>query len=100
VLPAAIRAYQRHLTVKLAVKTAIRLHHGIVPAQRGPCPLAGRCSATGLAEAQTLGWQALPLIWSRINSCGARHRRPRCSDSDGISTCLAANWRWANPDDC
>src|ERR1700691_3962196 len=89
-LTAAIRAYRRYKFVKTGVKLLILFHHTARPRARAACTLAD-CSGTGLAEAQALGWRALPGILSRINACGyntsmgTRHRRPKCADSDGIS---------------
>lgn len=93
-LTTAIRAYQRYLIIKLGVKMMVRFHHKIVPAQRGPCPLGGNCSATGLAEAQTMGWRALPGILARMSRCAGPQMLPNCN-SLGIE-----RWRWADKDDC
>jgi hypothetical protein len=78
-----IQLYRRYRAVNRAVKLAIRLHHAVVPGSRSACTLAD-CAGTGLAEAQEMGWRALPGILSRISACGTRHRRPKCADNDGI----------------
>lgn len=71
-LEGAIRLYQRSSVVNTAVRKGVHAHHRLRPddVQRGPCPLAGRCSAEGLASARLLGASALPAILGRMSLCG------------------------------
>lgn len=64
-----ITRYQRSPLINRGVRLAVRIHHRLRPAKRGPCPLTGRCSATGLARARVLGWAALPVILARMSVC-------------------------------
>lgn len=64
-----IKLYRRSRLVKRMTRLAISVHHLMRPAVRTPCTLAD-CSGTGLAEAETVGWKALPGILARMNACG------------------------------
>jgi hypothetical protein len=65
-----IRLYRSFWPVNLAVRVLVGLHHILIPANRAPCKLPGVCSMTGLAEAQALGFRALPGILARMAACG------------------------------
>jgi hypothetical protein len=93
-LTAAIRAYRKYKFVKRGMKLLILFHHTARPRARSACTLAD-CSGTGLAEAQALGWKALPGILSRINACGynsTEHRRPyHFPEHGGDRKCLGVS---------
>lgn len=84
-----IRAYQRFGVVQSAVKTAIAVHHRIIPATRKPCPYAGHCSATALSES----WSATEIL-SRMSKCGGALREwDDCDPKAG----LGCHWQENKP---
>lgn len=65
-----IKAYQKVPIINRMVRWGVGAHHAIVKPELRPCPYAGECSNAGLAQAQVMGMAALPLILSRMGSCG------------------------------
>lgn len=85
-LTAAIRLYQRNRLVNHLTRRAVGVHHAVRKPETKPCPYAGRCSEVGLTQARVLGMAALPLILSRMASCGPSVDRAEwCIRAPGIS---------------
>ncbi len=76
ILVRIILAYQNSAFINRLVRGVVRLHHS--PVGLSGCPLAGSCSAAGLAAAQSQGWGALGPILRRMRMCGGTDVSSRC----------------------
>jgi hypothetical protein len=64
-----ITAYRRYRAVRIGVRLLLGAWHDLGGSRYPHCTQAD-CSGRGLAEAQTMGWAALPGVLSRLRGCG------------------------------
>lgn len=73
-----VARYRRRRQIHRLVNWLVGVWRMLTPGtERRPCPLAGRCSGTGLAEFKAHGLRAAPGVLRRMHLCAPPRRRTR-----------------------